>query len=226
MGASPAIVNYIQVFPAVSRARWLVLVHICLSSVERIALVDSHTSPGNHTASRQFWRAIEMDSTPSLRPPPLKLRTSPNDLDNSACTQCLEVHPPGSFCAQRQRVPLSPSAVPSSDFSSYTACISPSTSSLCKSPSSISPADSDSSSSSSLSSPAPSIKVRASRNTLPRAPTLRRKISPTQTSLRDIRATQQRMQVKHSEDQLRRLYERQTMEYLHGDFACLDGLRE
>jgi len=29
-----------------------------------------------------------------------------------------------------------------------------------------------------------------------------------------------------SEDQLRRIYERQTMEYLFSDFASLDGLQE
>jgi hypothetical protein len=29
-----------------------------------------------------------------------------------------------------------------------------------------------------------------------------------------------------SEDQLRSVYERQTMEYLYGDFASLDGLQE
>lgn len=167
--------------------------------------------------------------SPTLRPPPLKLRTSPKELEASQCTRCYELHTTEQPCRQRQRIPRSPASVPSSDFSSYTARICPSTSSLPKSP--LSPSSgsihSDGASLSSTgSSPAPSIKVRLSRKALPRAPALRRKISPTQTSLRDIRASQQlQMQTKQSEDQLRELYERQTMEYLVGDFASLDGLQ-
>lgn len=73
----------------------------------------------------------------------------------------------------------------------------------------------------------PTSSVASSKNSLPSAPpTLRRKISPTETSLREIRASQQLLQMKRSEDQLRELYERQTMEYLYGDYASLDGLRE
>lgn len=168
-------------------------------------------------------------ASPALRPPPLKLRTSPKELEASQCTRCYELHTTEQPCRQRQRIPQSPPSVLSSDFSSYTARICPSTSSLPRSP--LSPSSgsihSDGGASSTGSSPAPSIKVRLSRKALPRAPTLRRKVSPTQTSLRDIRASQQlQMQTKQSEEQLRELYERQTMEYLFGDFASLDGLQE
>lgn len=69
----------------------------------------------------------------------------------------------------------------------------------------------------------PTSSVASSRNSRSR---LRRKITPTETSLREIRASQQLLQMKQSEDQLRELYERQTMEYLYGDYASLDGLRE
>jgi hypothetical protein len=73
----------------------------------------------------------------------------------------------------------------------------------------------------------PTSSVASSRSSLPSAPPiLRRKISPTGTSLREIRESQQLLQMKQSEDQLRELYERQTMEYLYGDYASLDGLRE
>lgn len=170
-----------------------------------------------------------MATVPALRPSPLRIRTSPNELE-------LE-HNPFEVTRARtsrdsyqhdQRVPQSPPYNFPSDFSSYTARICPSTASLPRSPSSLSPAGSPAGSvgNSPTSSPAPSIKARISNNTLPSAPVLRRKISPTQITLRDIRESQKRLQAMQSEDQLRSVYERQTMEYLYGDFASLDGLQE
>ena len=90
-------------------------------------------------------------------------------------------------------------------------------SSLPRSPASKSPVSSHGGLSSPTSSVASSTTSRSR---------LRRKITPTETSLREIRASQQLLQMKQSEDQLRELYERQTMEYLYGDYASLDGLRE
>lgn len=170
-----------------------------------------------------------MDRATALRPPLLTLKTSPKELEVSRCTRCYEPHSTQQACRQRQRqrIPRSLPPVPSSDFASYTARICPSTPPHPKSPLSPSSVSSDGDANSTLSSPTPSIiKVRCSKDGLPSTPpALRRKISPTQTSLRDIRASQQ-LQMKRSEDQLRQLYERQTMEYLYGDFASLDGLQE
>lgn len=172
-----------------------------------------------------------MESTPAMHPPRVRLRTS----WTKQSAHCSDTHATDQLCAQKQRktsrngplpaVPLL--AVPTSDFSAYTARICPSTTSLPKSPASFSSADSDNDSALSASSSTPSINVRVSKNALARAPALRRKMSPTEMSLREIRANEQRqLQTKNSEDQLRQLYERQTMEYLHGDFASLDMLAE
>lgn len=165
-----------------------------------------------------------MESPPALCPSPLRLRTSPRELDCSSFKRRPQAHTTGDSYQDDQKVPQSPPYNFPSDFSSYTARICPSTSSLPRSPSSSSSVGSVGSSP--ASSPSPSIKARVSSNTLPRAPVLRRKISPTQITLRDLRESQKRLQAMHSEDQLRRIYERQTMEYLFGDFASLDGLQE
>jgi hypothetical protein len=168
-----------------------------------------------------------MASAPALCPPPLRLRTSPDELAFNPFE--VNAHRPQARMPrdpyQRdQRAPRSPPYNFPSDFSSYTARICPSNSSLPRSPSGLSPVGS--AGSSPTTSPAPSIKARLSSNTLPGAPILRRKVSPTQTTLRDLRENQKRLQAMQSEDQLRKIYERQTMEYLYGDFASLDGLQE
>jgi hypothetical protein len=170
---------------------------------------------------------IAMASAPALCPPPLRLRTSPDELAFNpfeVITHRPQARTPRDPYQRDQRAPRSPPYNFPSDFSSYTARICPSTSSLPRSPSSLSPVGS--AGNSPTTSPAPSIKARISSNTLPTTPVLRRKISPTQITLRDLRENQKRLQAMQSEDQLRRIYERQTMEYLHGDFASLDGLQE
>jgi hypothetical protein len=163
---------------------------------------------------------------PPLRSP-LRLRTSPTELDGAQCTRCHELVTIDHSCERNQRTPDTPGA-PSLSFSAYTSHTYPSLSSLPRSPES-SPRARSGGSTSPTSSSASSLKLQSSKNSLPSAPqppTLRRKISPTETSLREIRANQRLLQMKQSEDQLRQLYERQTMEYLYGDFASLDGLRE
>lgn len=151
-----------------------------------------------------------------------RLRTSATELEGTQCSRCHELHTVGQACGQSQKTPETPPGVSSTTF--YTAYSYPSISSLPRSP-----AGFNSGFSSPTGSSASLLKLQSSKNPLSSAPppTLRRKISPTETSLREIRAKQQRLlQMKHSEDQLRQLYERQTMEYLYGDFASLDGLRE
>lgn len=168
-----------------------------------------------------------MASAPALCPPPLRLRTSPDELAFNpfeVITHSPQARTPRDSYQRDRRAPRSPPYNFPSDFSSYTARICPSTSSLPRSPSSLSPASS--AGNSPTTSPAPSIKARISSNTLPNVPVLRRKISPTQMTLRDLRESHKQLQAMQSEDQLRRIYERQTMEYLYGDFASLDGLRE
>lgn len=165
-----------------------------------------------------------MADAPALCPSPLRLRTTPDELESSPIPHRPEAHATRDPYQHDQKIPRGPPYNFPSDFSSYTARICPSTSSLPRSPSSCSPVGSVGNSP--TSSPAPSIKARVSNNTLPSAPVLRRKISPTQTTLRDLRESQKRLQAMQSEDQLRRIYERQTMEYLYGDFASLDGLQE
>ena len=151
-----------------------------------------------------------------FRLPGLRLRTSPKELQH---TETHSASNDGLRTASqpRRQSQISPGG-PSLSISTHNY---PSISSSPRSPPDHSPASFHSC----LSSPTSS--VASSRSSLPSAPpTLRRKISPTETSLREIRASQQLLQMKHSEDQLRELYERQTMEYLYGDFASLDGLRE
>lgn len=151
-----------------------------------------------------------------------RLRTSATELEGAPCSRCYELHTISQSCGHIQKTPETPPGASSTTF--YTAYSYPSISSLLQSP-----ASSNDGSSSPTGSSASSLKLQSSKNSLPSAPPpiLRRKVSPTETSLREIRAKQQRLlQMKHSEDQLRQLYERQTMEYLYGDFASLDGLRE
>jgi hypothetical protein len=170
---------------------------------------------------------VAMASAPALCPPPLRLRTSPDELAFNpfeVTTHRPKAQTPRDPYQRDQRAPRSPPYNFPSDFSSYTARICPSYSSLPRSPSSFSPVGS--AGNSPTTSPAPSIKARVSSNTLPSVPVLRRKVSPTQITLRDLRENQKRLQAMQSEDQLRSVYERQTMEYLYGDFASLDGLRE
>jgi hypothetical protein len=148
---------------------------------------------------------------PALRLPALRLRTSSKELQDTETHSAHYDGLPKTSHSSRQSQ-ISPD-VPSSSISKHNY---PSASSSPQSPVSFH---------SCLSSPTSS--VASSRSSLPSAPpTLRRKISPTETSLREIRASQQLLQMKQSEDQLRDLYERQTMEYLYGDYASLDGLRE
>lgn len=159
---------------------------------------------------------------PALRPPPLRLRISPaaTQLEDTRCTlDALD-----RSDRKSQRIPRSPL-----DFNANTPQDGRSISSPPHSPPSFSPVSSHGGLTSPVGSIASSVgSYSTARSSLPRAPpTLRRKISPTETSLREIRASQQRLQMKQqSEDQLRQVYERQTMEYLYGDFACLDTLME
>ena len=148
----------------------------------------------------------------ALRLPALRLRTNPKELQDTDTnnTHCDELHTANHSGTHSQMSPGDPS------LSIFTHNY-PNISSPPRSPSSHSPVSSHGG----LSSPTSS--VASSKNPRSR---LRRKITPTETSLREIRASQQRLQMKQSEDQLRELYERQTMEYLYGDYASLDGLRE
>ena len=160
---------------------------------------------------------------PALRPPPLRLRMSPAATRPEEA-RCTLDNTADHTVRQSQRIPRSPL-----DFNAYTAQDCRSISSLPHSPQSLSPVSSHGGLTSPVGSIASSVtSYSTARSSLPRAPpTLRRKISPTETSLREIRASQQRLQMKQqSEDQLRQVYERQTMEYLYGDFACLDTLME
>lgn len=63
-----------------------------------------------------------------------------------------------------------------------------------------------------------------------RSPPLRRKMSPTAVSLRELRAEQSRrdraMRAQQSEEQLQRLYECQIQAYLDGQFADLHSIIE
>lgn len=157
---------------------------------------------------------------PALHLPVLRLRTSPKELRGAHCARCDQAQTANHSCKQSQ----SPPGLPSLSFSAHSY---QSISSLPRSPPSHSPVSSHGGLTSPTGSVASSSKDATFKNSLPSAPpTLRRKISPTETSLREIRANQQRLQIKQSEDQLRQLYERQTMEYLYGDYASLDGLRE
>jgi hypothetical protein len=153
---------------------------------------------------------------PALRLPALRLRTSPKELqDKDTHSASYDGLPTVNHSGAQSQI--SP-GVPSLRISTQNC---PSVSSLPRSPPDHSPASFHSC----LSSPTSS--VASSQSSLRSAPPiLRRKISPTETSLREIRASQQLLQMKQSEDQLRELYERQTMEYLYGDYASLDGLRE
>jgi hypothetical protein len=150
---------------------------------------------------------------PALRLPLFRLRTSPKELQDTHCARCDGLSTTDHSCSQSEISPGVPSlSIAAHDY--------PSISSLPRSPSSHSPVSSHGGLISPTGSEASSSRDSTSRKTL------RRKITPTETSLREIRANQQRLQMKHSEDQLRQLYERQTMEYLYGDYASLDGLRE
>lgn len=153
---------------------------------------------------------------PALRLPALRLRTSPKELhDTEAHSERYDGLPTANHPFRQSQI--SP-GVPSLTITTqnYRSVLS-----LPRSPPDHSPASFHSCSSS------PTSSVASSQSSLRSAPpTLRRKISPTETSLREIRASQQLLQMKQSEDQLRELYERQTMEYLYGDYASLDGLRE
>lgn len=153
---------------------------------------------------------------PALRLPALRLRTNPKELQDTDTQSVRHDGLPTANHASRQSQ-ASP-GVPPLRISTQNY---PSVSSLPRSPPDHSPASFHSC----LSSPTSS--VASSQTSLRSAPPiLRRKISPTETSLREIRASQQLLQMKQSEEQLRELYERQTMEYLYGDYASLDGLRE
>ncbi|KAK3073267.1 hypothetical protein LTR53_005317 [Teratosphaeriaceae sp. CCFEE 6253] len=62
-----------------------------------------------------------------------------------------------------------------------------------------------------------------------RRPSLRRKISPTELSLRELRTRQSRqclIRAKQSEEQLQRVYESQILAYLEGSFVGLDGVAD
>lgn len=148
-----------------------------------------------------------------FRLPGLRVRTSPKELQNTETRY--DGLPVANYSPRKGQIsPAIPSlTIPTHDYLSI--------SSPPRSPPSHSPVSSHGG----LSSPTSS--VASSKNSLPSAPpTLRRKISPTETSLREIRTSQQLLQMKQSEDRLRELYERQTMKYLYGDYACFDGLRE
>jgi hypothetical protein len=159
---------------------------------------------------------------PGLRLPPLRLRTTPTELEDSPQAATNDELGAFDFSSETDQdidqdtSDTAPDAWPLTS-SMYTTYSYPSISSLPRSPASHSSANSHDGVTSPTGSYASSIS---------RPPTLRRKISPTETSLREIRASQQRLQMMQSEDRLRQLYEQQTMEYLHGDFANLDGLRE
>lgn len=157
----------------------------------------------------------------ALRLPHLRLRTTSKQtqLEDAGCTPSTINQPDW----QSQRAPRSPL-----NLFVHTSQDGRSINTLPYSPPSLSPVSSDGGLNSPVGSTASSVgSYSTARSSLPKTPpALRRKISPTETSLREIRANQQRLQTKQSEDQLRQVYERQTMEYLYGDFASLDTLRE
>ena len=60
-------------------------------------------------------------------------------------------------------------------------------------------------------------------------PSLRRKTSPTATSLRELRLNHSRLSLirsKQSEEELQRAYESQIIAYLDGNYASLDRVEE
>ncbi|KAK3116188.1 hypothetical protein LTR53_003682 [Teratosphaeriaceae sp. CCFEE 6253] len=62
-----------------------------------------------------------------------------------------------------------------------------------------------------------------------RPPSLRRKISPTELSLRELRTKHSRqclIRAKQSEEQLQRVYESQILAYLEGSFVGLDRVAD
>ncbi|KAK5124360.1 hypothetical protein LTR85_001577 [Meristemomyces frigidus] len=89
---------------------------------------------------------------------------------------------------------------------------------------------SDNESSLSSRSSVSSIRVQISVPTIRLSPTLKRKTSPTELSLRELRAEQSRrdrmLQAKRSEEQLQRVYESQIQAYLDGQHADLHSIAE
>lgn len=76
-----------------------------------------------------------------------------------------------------------------------------------------------------------SIKRETTPPSSPGSPRLRRRDSPTELSLRELRCQQQQQQqaslrTQRSEMKLQRAYESQLEEYLNGGFVALDNIRE
>lgn len=158
----------------------------------------------------------------STRVPALRIPTCNKGLKCSPCQTCSYLQIPGGFCDHETSQYPRRSNTPHSDCSFYTApmnqswTVLPQCSDVPLSPATSVASDASEATSTSFSSgPGPK-----------RTPSLRRTRSPTETSLRDIRKQQARLQAMQSEDQLRSAYERQTSAYLDSAFASLDTLNE
>jgi len=141
--------------------------------------------------------------------PPVSLRLI-NDLDtvlNHHCSLCLFFHESRTPCDHKPRTFPRPTPSECSDSSFYTAQTSDT----------IRPASSHSLSR--------TIATKASSALFPRNRPLRRKISPRESSLRELRTKQSRqclVRTKQSEEQLQRVYESQILAYLEGPSVELD----
>ena len=144
----------------------------------------------------------------------LRLITNLSQTLDHHCSLCLFFHGSDGACDHRQpqqQSQIKRSATPFSDCSFYTARTSDSVASF----------SSDSSSS--------TIRAMTPKPMLHRQPSLRRKNSPTEVSLRDLRARhaeQTLLRAKQSEEHLQHVYQSQILAYLEGSFASLDDIEE
>ncbi len=146
--------------------------------------------------------------------PPVCLRLI-NDLDkvlNHHCSLCLYFHGSKTPCDHKPRTFPRPTPSECSDSSFYTAQTSDTTI--------------RSASSHSLSR---TVATKASSASFPRNRPLRRKISPRESSLRELRTKQSQqcfVRTKQAEEQLQRVYESQILAYLEGpsvELGCVLG---
>lgn len=126
---------------------------------------------------------------------------------NHHCSLCLFFHDVQSTCQHpRLRPPVSRPSTQLSDGSFYTAPTSGANSCI----------------SAGRSSGSVQAIVRSASTSFRQSPGLRRRSSPTDRSLRDLRIDQARrddLRKKQSEEQLQRVYESQTLAYLNGPYA-------
>lgn len=141
----------------------------------------------------------------------LRLLTDLSTMQDHHCSLCLFFHDTDGQCKHNNFSWTQKAPSVSSDSSFYTACTSGST-------------RSDASGSS-----IDTVKARNPVTGPRRNPSLRRKTSPTEMSLRDLRtkhAEQSLKRTKKSEEQLQHVYEAQILAYLNGPFIDLGSIVE